>query len=134
MTAAGSCTARGIAWRCSTEVSDLARPCAAVGVKGGRLALESCAVGSASALSGVNAQRGATLSLLRVTGANCRHTGVLLSGAGTTATLERCDLSENGAHGLEIQDAAKVEDALRLRCAHNALFGVFVSDPGLHQS
>jgi hypothetical protein len=130
VTAAGSCTARGIAWRCSTEVNELARPCAAVGVKGGRLALESCAVGSASALSGVNAQRGATLSLLRVTGANCRHTGVLLSGAGTTATLERCDLSENGAHGLEIQDAAKVEDALRLRCAHNALFGVFVSDPG----
>jgi hypothetical protein len=96
VTAAGSCAARGIAWRCSTEVSDLARPCAAVGVKGGRLSLESCAVGSASALSGVNAQRGATLSLLRVTGANCRHTGVLLSGAGTTATLERCDLSENG--------------------------------------
>merc|ERR1719399_1267378 len=130
VTAAGSCTARGIAWRCSTEVNELARHCAAVGVKGGRLALESCAVGSASALSGVNAQRGATLSLLRVTGANCRHTGVLLSGAGTTATLERCGLSENGAHGLEIQDAAKVEDALRLRCAHNALFGVFVSDPG----
>ena len=38
--------------------------------------------------------------------------------------------SHAGAHGLEIQDAARVEDALRLRCAHNALFGVFVSDPG----
>lgn len=130
VTAAGNCDARGIEWQCCSTINETARPCAAVGVKGGRLAMDACIVGSDSALSGVNAQRGATLLLTRVSGKHCRHTGVLLSGAGTTASLERCDLSDNGAHGLEIQDSARVEDALHLRCANNALFGVFVSDGG----
>ena len=134
MTAAGSCTARGIAWRCSTEVNELARPCAAVGVKGGRLALESCAVGSASALSGVNAQRGATLSLLRVTGANCRHTGVLLSGAGTTATLKDATSRRTARTVWKFRTRRKWK--MRYDCAARTTrcLGSSCRTPGLHQS
>ena len=137
VTAAGACDARGLALRCcersrsaspSGESSSKQRPCAAVGVKGGELALAGCVVGSASALSGVNAQRGATLKLRDVRGAACRHTGVLLSGDRTTATLERCALDGNGAHGLEVQDGARVERARDVVCRRNALFGLFLSD------
>ena len=76
----------------------------------------------------VNAQRGATLRLKDVRGAGCTHTGVLLSGRATTATLERCDLSSNGAHGLEVQDGARVDKATDVILRRNALFGVFLSD------
>ena len=75
-------------------------------------------------LSGVNAQRARPIDYA---GYWCELPPHRVLVARATATLERCDLSENGAHGLEIQDA-KVEDALRF-AARNGL-GVFVSDPG----
>ena len=35
VTAAGNCEARGIEWQCCSTINETARPCAAVGVKGG---------------------------------------------------------------------------------------------------
>jgi len=127
VTPTGICCARNMIFRCAPCAAS--RPCAAVGVKGGTLELVACFVGSAEALSGVNAQRGATLRLRDVVAAGCRHTGALVSGRGTRAEIDGGALRGNGAHGLEVQDGAAV-DARDVELRDNALFGSFVSDQG----